>query len=110
MIVASCVAMLGSPLADLLCYANCPNGTAAAGEHSCSPEPDDSAALNGVSHTCSSTVDVAVRSVEIRQTLAAVPTPSSILLDRPITIVRLGPANLSRPLDLFPQAPTPLRL
>jgi hypothetical protein len=110
LIVTSCIVFLGSPLADVLCYANCPNSAAAAGEHSCSSEPDDSAALNGVSHGCLSTVDVAFPTVEIRPVLAAVATSSSILLDRPITIVRLGPANLSNPLDLSPQALTPLRL
>ena len=110
LVVASCVAVLGSPLAGILCDITCPDRAAATEHHSCSPETVDTAAITGVSHPCTSTVDVAVRSVEIRQPLAAVATPSSILLDRPITSVRLGPVNLSNPLDLFPQALTPLRL
>jgi hypothetical protein len=110
LIVTSCIVFLGSPLADVLCYANCPSGAAAAGKHSCSPEPDDSAALNGVSHACSSTVDVAFRIVEIRPILAAVASPSLIFFNHPFSIVRVVPAGLSTPLELFPQALTPLRL
>ena len=110
LIVASCVAVWGSPLAGILCDITCPDSAAATEHHSCSPETVETAAITGVSHTCASSVDVALRTVEIRQTLAAVATPSSILLDRPITIVRLSAANLSNPLELFPQALTPLRL
>ena len=110
LIVASCVAVLGSPLATILCDGSCPDSAATEGHHACSPGSDDAAAINGASHACASNADVAVRTVEIRQPLAAIASRTSILFDRPITIVRLGPATLSNPLDLFPQALTPLRL